>query len=99
MVFWIMLVTKVIDRPGVAFSKHLHSQTVRVRKLKFLENVHHHPPVTCQVSGVSCHMSGVRCHILCVRCQFFSLFLAKVVELVGVGSLIYWATPSSLQID
>ena len=39
-------------------SKHLHSQTVRTRKLKFLENVHPH-----HVSHVTCHMSCVTCHI------------------------------------
>ena len=42
-------------------SKHLHSQTVRARGLKFWEDVHCSSPSTCHVSCVMCHMSCVTC--------------------------------------
>ena len=41
------------------FLKHLHSQTIRARVLKFLEKVHFTPLVTCHVSHVPCPMSHV----------------------------------------
>ena len=48
--------------------------------------------VRCQVSGVRCHMSRDTCHVSLVRCQVSSvIFLDKVVELVGLGSVIKWA--------
>ena len=40
-------------------SKHHYTQAVKARELKFWENVHPPPCVTCQVSSVRCHMSGV----------------------------------------
>ena len=88
------------------------SQAVRARELKFWENVHPTPCVTCHISHVRCQVTGDRCHMSCVRCLmwrvmcqvscvmcsmshvFFSLFLFfpffsdKVVELVGIGSVI-----------
>ena len=36
-----------------------HSQAVRARELKFLDNVHLPPPVTCQKLWVTCHVSPV----------------------------------------
>ena len=53
----------------VVSSKHLHSQTVRARKLKFWEKVHLPPPVTCHMSHVACHMSHVTCHMSHVKCH------------------------------
>ena len=50
-------------------SKHHKSQTVRARELKFWENVHPPPCVTCQVSSVTCPVSHGRCHISGVMCQ------------------------------
>ena len=44
--------------------KYHYTQTVRARKLKFLENVQ--PLTTCHMSGVMCHAPGVtfvRCHV------------------------------------
>ena len=43
-------------------TKHCLSQTVRTRELKFLENVHSPPRVTCHIphlSHVTCQISGV----------------------------------------
>ena len=37
-------------------SNHIHSKTVRARKLKFWEKVHLPPPVICHVSHVMCHI-------------------------------------------
>ena len=58
-------------------SKHLHSQTVRARKLKFSKKVHLPPPVMCYLSHVTCHMSHVTCPISCLTfsSSFFSLFI------------------------
>ena len=39
-----------------------NSQTVRARKLKFLENVHLPPRVTCHMPCVMCQVSRVMCH-------------------------------------
>ena len=57
--------------------------------------------VKCQVSGVRCQVLGVRCQVSGVRCHFFlkkkeKEKMYKVVELVGVGSVINGATPYSL---
>ena len=41
-------------------SRHFTSQTVNAREMKFWENVHSPPSVTC-------HMSGVSCQVPCVR--------------------------------
>ena len=73
-------------------SEHLHYQTVGARELDFWEKVRLPPPVMCNRSQVTCHMSHFTCHVS----QFF--FVDKVVKLVGGGSLIHGATPSSLQI-
>ena len=51
--------------------------------------------------GVMCHVSHVRCHVSGVRCQVSNIiiisFVYKVVELVGGGSVINGAYPSSLE--
>ena len=70
-------------------SKHPHLETLRVRDLNFLENVHLPPSVMCHVSHVMCHMSGVACHIH----FFLLLFSDKMLELVGGGSVINGAYP------
>ena len=45
--------------------------------------------VMCHVSHVRCHMAGVTCQVSHVMRTFFiSIFLDKVVELVGEGSVI-----------
>ena len=44
-------------------SRHHKSQTVRARELKFGENVHPSPCVTCQMSRVTCLVSGDRCKV------------------------------------
>ena len=51
--------------------QHHKSQTVKARKLKFWENVHPPPCVTCQVSRVrcTCQVSGVTCQVSRVWCQ------------------------------
>ena len=49
--------------------------------------------VTCQMSPVILHVSYVTCHMSCVMLFFY--FFYKVVELVGWGSVINRATPSS----
>ena len=79
-------------------SGHLHSQTIWARDLKFRENVHLPPCVTCHMSRVTCHISCVTCHVSHVACHmshFFSFlfFLDKVVELVGGVSVINRAYP------
>ena len=47
----------------------------------------------CHVSHVMCHMSRVTCHVSHVTKNQNTL--KKVVELVGQGSVINGATPSS----
>ena len=83
-------------------SEHLHSKTVRTREPKFWEKVHFPPFVTCHVSSVICHMSYITCHMSWFTCHmsdfccfFLLLFLDEVVKLVGWGSAINGATPSS----
>ena len=53
-------------------SKHLHSQFVRAKELKFLENVHrtmyHMSHVMCHVSWVMGHMSHLTSHMSHVTC-------------------------------
>ena len=69
--------------------RHLHSQTVSARELKFLEKVDLPPPVTCHMSHVTCHMSCVICHMSLVTCLvscvtfFLSFSFYRVVNLVG----------------
>ena len=64
-------------------SKHLHSLTVKPKKLKFLKEVHLLPTVMCQISCVKCHMSHVTCHVSLVM-----FFFDKLVKRVGGGSVI-----------
>ena len=47
------------------------------------------------MSHISCHMSHVMCHMSNVACNSFSffLFLDKMAELVGGGSVIKGAYP------
>ena len=45
-----------------------------------------------------CHMSNVTCHMSCVPCQIF-FFFEKEVKLVGGGSVINGASPSSFYQD
>ena len=56
--------------------------------------------VTNFMSGFTCHMSHVSCHVSHVIFYMFlySFFTFKVVQLVGVWSVINGATPSSLYI-
>ena len=49
--------------------------------------------VTCQVSRVRCHVSGVTCQVILSSSSFLSLFLEKLLELVGGGSVINGAYP------
>ena len=74
-------------------SNHPYTQTARARELKFWENGHPPPRVTCHLSGVRCHVSGVTCHVSPVT--FYFLFFFKVVELVDGRSVINGTTPSS----
>ena len=50
-------------------SKHYYTQTVKARELKFWENDHPPPSVTCHVSSVRCQVLCVRCHMSHVRCH------------------------------
>ena len=45
------------------YSEIRHFQTIRARKLTFLEKVHHPLPVMCHMSHVTYHMSHVTCHM------------------------------------
>ena len=62
-----------------------------------IKYVHPPPHATCHVSHPTFHMSCVMCHVSFVRFQVsgvrcqMSLFFYKVLELVGVGSVINWA--------
>ena len=47
------------------FSTYHYPQTVRAKEMKFWENVHTTPSVTCDVSQFICHMSHIRCHMSC----------------------------------
>ena len=62
------------------YSKHSPSQSVRVRELKFWENV------TCHASCVTYHMSGVTCQVSHIMCIF--LYLDFLGEINGGGSVI-----------
>ena len=87
-------------------SEHLHSQTVRARKLKFWEKINLLLPVMCHMSCVTCHVSCVMCHVSLVQCHMSCVTKRKekkekrkkykVVKLVGEGSVINGDTPSSL---
>ena len=51
------------------------------------------------MSGVRCQVSSVECQVPGVTCIFFSLFFVdKALGLVGEGSVINGATPSSFQL-
>ena len=73
--------------------------TIRARELKFRENVHPPPCVTCRMSCVACHESHVMCQMSHVMCQMshvniFHFFEGdKLVELVSGGSIINGAYP------
>ena len=69
----------------------------------------HLSPVTCQISHVMCHMSHIMCHMSSFFSFFFLssylyilkfkhifLLLHNMLELVGGGSVINRAYPSSL---
>ena len=71
-------------------SRYHKSQTIRVRKLKFWENVHPLQHVTCHVSHVTCCMSDFMWHMSCVTCH---IFFDNVVKLIGGGSVINGAYP------
>ena len=61
---------------------------------------HHISPTTLRegfkeeghMSNVACHVSRVACHVSHVTCNFFFI-IDKVVELVGLGSVINGAYP------
>ena len=53
--------------------------------------------VTCHMSRVTCHMSRVT--YIYIFFYFLFFFLYKLVELVGGGSVINGATPSSYLAD
>ena len=59
--------------------------------------------ITCNMSHVMCQLSRVRCHVSGVTCNHFflfffsSFFIDKVLELVGGGSVINGANPSSFK--
>ena len=57
------------------FSRHLESQTVWARDLKFCENVHFPPFVTCHMSCVTCHVCLVTC-----RAHIYFSFFRKIGE-------------------
>ena len=63
-----------------------NSITIRAWELKFWEQVHLLPPVTCHLSCVTCHTSYVTC---CMSHFFFY----KVVKLVVGGSVINKSDP------
>ena len=67
-------------------SKYRKSQTVRARKLNFLENFH--PPTTCQISHFTCPVSHVTCHLS-------HFFLTKRWRLLVEGLLSTGPTQSS----
>ena len=52
------------------------------------------PPPTCHVSHVTCHVSCVTCNLANIKKQEK---IDKVVELVGEGSVINGAYPSSFE--
>ena len=79
-------------------SKHHKSQAVRARELKFGENVHPSPCVTCHLSCVTCHVSRVTCHVSPVTSHL------SPVTFFGGGASRWRVcfnrpTPSSLDID
>ena len=53
--------------------------------------------VMCQLSRVRCHVSGVTCHHIFFSFFSSSFFIDKVLVLVGGGSVINGATPSSFK--
>ena len=75
--------------------KHHNSQTVRLRELKYLENVYLPPHITSQLSRLTCHVSQVMCHMSREEEEKRKKKWDKVVELVGGWSVINRPTPSS----
>ena len=65
-----------------------NSQTIRATELKFLEQVHLVPTVSCYVSCVTCQMSCVTCHM-----SHVTFFFYKGVMLVGEASVINGVDP------
>ena len=61
---------------------------IKARKLKFLDNIHYHLCVMCQMSRHTCHMSRVKCPKKQRQKKTDNL-----VELVGGGFVIIWAYP------
>ena len=66
---------------------------MKARELKFWENVHPPKRVTCHMSRVTCQMSHF--FYIYMYIYIYIFFLYKVVELIGGGSVINGATPSS----
>ena len=64
-------------------SEYHQSQTIRVRELKFWENVHPPQHVTCHMSPVMCHKTNVTCQV-----SYATFFFYKVVKLIVEGSVI-----------
>ena len=63
------------------FSKYLHSQIVKARKLKFWDRVHLPPPVLYHLSCGTCHMSHITCNMSCVAYFFhFDQCWSKLVK-------------------
>ena len=50
----------------------------------------------CHTSRFTCHVSIVTCHMSHINLIFFFFFFDKVVKLIGGGSVINGAYPSSL---
>ena len=52
-------------------SNHFPAQTKRAKELKFWQNGHPPPCVTCHVPRVAFHMSGVMCQVSVIKCDFY----------------------------
>ena len=78
-------------------SRHHKSQNVRVREVKFWDNVHPHnvSNVKCQMSNVTLHKSHVRCQVSCVLSHLKEKFLTKWWSLSIEGLLSTGPTSSS----
>ena len=58
----------------------------------------HMSHITCPVSRVMCHMIRVTCHMSCVTCNLVLFIFYKVLKLIGGGSVVNGAYPSSFQV-
>ena len=86
----------LIDSPiSSKSSKHLHSQTVRARELKFGEKVHLPPHVMCLMSHFTFYMSHFTCHMSHFTQKNIK---SKVVKLVGGWSVIKRSYPVQFRI-